>query len=201
MKTKPTDPAEAKKIGIFGGTFDPVHIGHLIVAESVREQAGLDIVIFIPSAHPPHKHYELMFSPRQRYDMIASAIEGNPTFAVSDIELKREGPSYTVDTLREIKKTLHPDAELYFIVGRDNLYDIEMWKNPREIIAECAILVADRVCDSRKDTPEWLKHKTDFVSAPLIEISSSDIRHRIRDKKNIDYMVPDSVIAELHKIQ
>ncbi|MFC1552754.1 nicotinate-nucleotide adenylyltransferase [Candidatus Latescibacterota bacterium] len=194
MKKKQTDLTGTQKIGIFGGTFDPVHIGHMIIAEAVLEQAGLDIIIFIPSAHPPHKNHELMFTPHERYEMLKDAIKGNPGFTISDIEMNREGLSYTIDTLREIKKDLPADSELYFIVGRDNLYEIELWKNPQEIIEECTILVADRVCGNHKDTPEWLKSKTKIVTAPLIEISSSEIRQRIRDKKNIHHMVPDSVL-------
>jgi nicotinate-nucleotide adenylyltransferase len=194
LKKKPTDLTDAKKIGIFGGTFDPVHIGHLIIAETVRERAGLDVIIFIPSAHPPHKNHELMFNPRERYDMLEEAIKGNPGFIISDIEMKREGLSYTIDTLREIKKDLPVCSDLFFIVGKDNLSEIELWKNPHEIIDECTILVADRICENHKDTPEWLKSKTKFVTAPIIEISSSEIRQRIRDKKNIRHMVPDAVL-------
>ena len=200
MKKKQTDLTGAKKIGIFGGTFDPVHIGHMIIAEAVRERADLDVIIFIPSAHPPHKNHELMFTRRQRYEMLEEAIKGNPGFTISDIEMKREGLSYTVDTLREIKKDLPADSELYFIVGRDNLYEIEMWKNPQEIIDECTILVADRVCGNHKDTPEWLKSKTKIITAPLIEISSSEIRQRIRDKKNIRHMVPDAVMFKVQNL-
>ena len=113
-----------KKIGLFGGTFDPVHTGHLIIAETLREKASLNDVIFIPSAQPPHKHQELMFDAEQRFTMLKDAIKDNPGFLVSDIEMKREGPSYTIDTLREFKAKVSPAVELFFIVGKDNLYDV-----------------------------------------------------------------------------
>ncbi|MFC1541337.1 nicotinate-nucleotide adenylyltransferase [Candidatus Latescibacterota bacterium] len=200
MKKKRTNLTDVKKIGIFGGTFDPVHVGHMIIAEKVREQAGLDVILFIPSANPPHKHHVLMFTPKQRYKMLKEAIKGNPCFIISDIEMKREGPSYTSETLHEIQKQISSDAELYFIVGRDNLYEIELWKNPHDIIKECTILVADRVCGNRKDIPEWLKSKTKIVNVPIIEISSSEIRQRIRDGKNIRHMVPDVVLKECETV-
>ena len=192
---------ENKKIGIFGGTFDPVHTGHLIIAETIYEQANLDVILFIPSACPPHKHHELMFDARQRFSMLSDAIKGNKNFLVSDIEMKREGPSYTIDTIREIKAGLPDETELTFIVGRDNLYELEMWKTPYDIIEECTILVADRICDQKRDIPDWLKPKVQIVKVPLIEISSSEIRQRIRDGKSIRYMVPDVVIQEVKNVK
>ncbi|MFC1490951.1 nicotinate-nucleotide adenylyltransferase [Candidatus Latescibacterota bacterium] len=158
MIKKPNNLTDAKKIGIFGGTFDPVHNGHIIIAEKVREHAGLDIIIFIPSANPPHKHHILMFSPQKRYEMLKDAISGNPRFIISDIEIKRGGTSYTIDTLYGIKKELPRDAELFFIVGKDNLYEIELWKNPQEIIDECTILVAE-YAEIKKKSPNGLNQK------------------------------------------
>ncbi len=188
---------ENKKIGLFGGTFDPVHIGHLIIAETVLEQSGLDMVMFIPSARPPHKHHELMFSVHQRLKMLSEAIKDNPNLVVSDIEMKREGPSYTIDTIREIKAALPSGTELSFIVGKDNLYEMKTWKDPQAIIEECTILVADRICEKKCDIPYWLKTKVKMVNVPLIEISSSEIRNRIRDGKRIRYMVPEVVEKEI----
>lgn len=182
-----------KKIGLFGGTFDPVHNGHLIIARSVCETLGLNSVIFIPSARPPHKNSDIMFSAEQRFRMLRLAIKKIPCFTVSDIEMTRKGPSYTIDTILEIKKILQADTDLVFIVGRDNLSDIETWKDPQAILEQCKIVVADRPVTPQNDSPEWLMKKVEFVKVPLIEISSSDIRCRIREKKSIRYLVPDSV--------
>lgn len=190
----------SKKVGLFGGTFDPVHTGHLIIAEKVLERANLDVVMFVPSARPPHKNHELMFDARQRFKMLSDAIKDNPNFLVSDIEMNREGPSYTIDTIREIKAQLPAETEIIFIVGKDNLYEMEMWKDPRAIVGECTILAVDRLCGEKRDIPEWLQSKVEFVEAPLIEISSSEIRQRIIDGKSIRYLVPDVVQKTIKKL-
>ena len=182
-----------KQIGLFGGTFDPVHAGHLIIAQSVLEELGLDTVLFIPSAHPPHKQSDIMFSPEERFSMLARAIQGNPRFRVSDIEMNRQGPSYTIDTIREIKSTLSADTALSFIIGRDNLFEISAWKEPFAIIGECRIIVADRPVGAADPIPDWLADNIALVRVPLIEISSSDIRARIRTGRSIRYLVPDAV--------
>jgi len=189
-----------KAVGLFGGTFDPVHTGHLIIAETVLEQADLDAVVFIPSARPPHKHHELMFDARQRFKMLTEAIKDNPKFLISDIEMARKGPSYTIDTIHEIKAQLSADTEIMFIVGKDSLYDMGMWKNPRDIVKECKILVADRFWEEKREIPGWLQAKVKIVKSPLIEISSSEIRQRIRDGKSIRYLVPDVVGKAIKKL-
>ena len=199
MKKKSDVNKFNKRIGLFGGTFDPVHTGHLIIAETVCEQANLDVVMFIPSANPPHKNRELMFNADQRFKMLSEAIKDNPHFVVSNIEMQREGPSFTIDTIRKIKADLPPDTEISFIVGRDNLYEMETWKETEAILEECTILAADRICGKKDDIPDWLKKKVVFVKVPLIEISSSEIRERIRESKSIRYLVPD-VVADMIKI-
>ena len=187
-----------KKIGLFGGTFDPVHIGHLIIAAAVCDIMDLDTIIFIPSARPPHKgSKDILFNPEERFEMLSLAVRDNPRFSVSDIEMQREGASYTIDTIREMKSKLPPDSEVSFIVGMDNLYEMELWKDPQDIIRECRILVAQRVCDNSKDLPDWIDENVDMVDVPLIEISSSDIRKRIRAGRSIRYLVPDTVMKRI----
>lgn len=193
MKTRPSDTCLPGRIALFGGTFDPVHLGHLIIAETLREQAGLDTVVFIPAANPPHKHHELMFDAIRRYALLQAAVAGNPGFALSDIELVRGGTSYTIDTIRDMKAGFPAGTELLFIVGRDNLYEIEQWKSPRDIVRECRILVADRSCANSRDIPQWLAERIEQVETPLIQISSTDIRQRIREGKSIRYLVPEAV--------
>ena len=187
-----------KKIGLFGGTFDPIHTGHLIIAQSVLETAQLNTIIFIPSARPPHKNSDIMFSPEQRYAMLSAAIKDNPFFQVSDIEMKRTGPSYTIDTIQQIKSTIDDDTTLYFIIGRDNLFEISSWKDPQALIQECRIIAADRPCAENDTIPDWFNGFIDIVKVPLIEISSSDIRARIRQGKSIRYLVPDTVFEMIN---
>jgi len=186
-----------KKIGLYGGTFDPVHIGHLLIAASVLESKQLDRIIFIPSARPPHKSSDIMFGADARLRMLEKAVDGDSRFAVSDIELKRDGFSYTIDTIREMKKEYSDLTELFFIVGMDNLYEIEMWKNPRDIIKESKVLAANRICDESRPLPPWVVDNVEIVDVPLIEISSSDIRKRIHEGRSIKYLVPDAVYSEL----
>ncbi len=187
-----------RRIGLFGGTFDPVHTGHLIIAETGREQAALDIVLFIPSANPPHKNHVLMFDTEQRFNMVKTATAENPHFIVSDIELCRDGPSFTIDTVSQIKSEIPSGAELHFIVGKDNLFEMRFWKNPRGIVNELdSVLVADRIADDDRPVPGWLNDKVRMIPVPLIEISSSDIRQRIKAGKSIRYMVPEAIEQEI----
>ncbi|MCE5251599.1 nicotinate-nucleotide adenylyltransferase [bacterium] len=191
-----------KRVGLFGGTFDPIHTGHLIIVQAVYEKTGLDSVVFIPSANPPHKEGpDIMFTPEERYSMISAAICGNPHFEVSDIEMKRTGPSYTIDTIREFKASGKTDIDLAFIVGRDNLYEISSWKDPLSIIRECRIIVAERPYHDTREIPGWLSDHIEIVSVPLVDISSTVIRSRIREGKSIRYMVPGPVADAIeHKL-
>ncbi len=186
-----------EKIGLYGGTFDPVHNGHLIIAASVLEARGLDRVIFIPSARPPHKSRDIMYHASARLEMLERATEGDSRFSVSDIELKREGYSYTIDTIREMKASLSENTELFFIVGFDNLFEIELWRQPEDILGECFVLAATRVCDSGAEIPGWVRERVDIVEVPLIEISSSDIRARLREGRSVRYLVPDVLLPML----
>ncbi len=170
-----------------------MHTGHLIIAEFLREKAGLDRIIFIPAAHPPHKPDEQMFEAGERYAMLSAAISPNPCFSVSDIELKREGPSYSIDTVRQMKALLPAGARMVFIIGRDNLLEMEKWKDPESLVAECPLLIADRPCPSPFDIPQWLNGRYELIDSPLIQISSTDIRKRIREGESIRYFVPDVV--------
>ena len=123
-----------RRIGLMGGTFNPIHLGHLITAEAVWETFGLDEVLFIPSAHPPHKDEHGMIGPDHRLRMTELAIQGNPHFRISDIELRRQGPSYAVDTVKKLKEIYGGDAELYFITGADAVNDLYTWYHARELL-------------------------------------------------------------------
>lgn len=178
------------KVGIFGGTFDPVHLGHLITAQSVREIRKLDKIIFIPSYISPHKSDVKTASPKDRLEMIKLSIKGVDFFDYSEIEVNRKGISYTVDTLRELKSFYD---EIEFIIGYDNIFQFHNWKEPDEIIKLARIIVLKR--KSSYPPPEIDKYYklAHFVQTRGIEISATDIRERVKNGLPINYLVTDNV--------
>lgn len=203
------------RLGIFGGTFDPVHVGHLIVAEQAREQCALDEVRFIPAGHPPHKHGRPLTAAAHRLAMLRFAIAGHAAFRVDDRETRRSGPSYTVVTLEELRHEL-PEAELFLIMGADSLADLPNWHQPERICELATLAVANRpgvalpaavtrdaaaartACGSgtAADTfrPGLPGHcRIVEVSVPPIGISATDLRCRVAERRSIRYFVPRSV--------
>jgi len=178
------------KVGIFGGTFDPIHNGHLITAQSVREMRNLDKIIFIPSFVSPHKADVKSSSPEHRLNMIKLAIDEVDFFDYSDYEIKKGGISFTVDTLHEFKEKY--DA-LEFIIGYDNIFDFNSWKNPDEIVKLTKILVLRR--KSSRPPPHHDKYVESalFVQTRGIEISATDIRERVKKGLPIHFLVPEKV--------
>ena len=188
----------SRRIGIMGGTFDPIHIGHLITAETVRVAATLDEVVFIPAARPPHKENRGAASPEDRLRMVRCAVEGNPYFSVSDMELMREGPSYTVDTVAALRAA-HGGAELLFITGADAMNELYLWHEPQRLLSSCSFIVATRqgvALDEKllaeKFSPEERSH-IHAVPTPHLEISSTAIRARVQAGRSIRYLVPRAV--------
>lgn len=197
------------KIGIMGGTFDPIHYGHLFMAEHAYEQIGLDKVLFMPSNNPPHKDNGEIISKEHRSTMVELAIEGNPHFDLSTMELDRKGTTYTADTLR-ILNDEHPSTEYYFIIGADSFYNLHKWREPENIFKLCTLLVFDRDLIVKDKIVEQYRHlsesypyiKIEFLSMPTIQISSNNIRQRIQDNLTIRYYLPDKVLAYIseHKL-
>ncbi|MCK4385355.1 MAG: nicotinate-nucleotide adenylyltransferase [candidate division Zixibacteria bacterium] len=187
-----------RKIGILGGTFDPIHIGHLILAEQARERFQLEEVIFIPSASPPHKTEQELSLAIHRFEMTKLALEGNSFFSVSDIELKREGLSYTVETLRKLKE-LHTDSEIYFLTGSDVLDEITTWKDPEEIYRLARIVIAVRPGFDKFDPEDHFAKKSIIVQITGVDISSTQIRERVRKGESIKYLVPSKVEEYIRK--
>ena len=187
------------RIGIFGGTFDPVHYGHLLLAETCREQLRLDEVRFVPAATPPHKLHHEISDGRVRADMLALAVSGYREFVVDHRELKRKGPSYTVDTLQEIAVEF-PGAELYFLTGADSLRDFLSWREP-ERISKLATLV----CCNRPGLPKlqdeqvakWvgpeIADRILTLQMPGTDISGSEMRDRVRDGRSLRFLTPKAV--------
>ena len=187
-----------KKIGILGGTLDPIHIGHLLIAQSAFEQLKLDEVLFMPSGFPPHKDKNNISANVHRENMVKLAIIDNSFFRFSDFEMKRNGVIYTVDTLKLLKEKNEED-DYYFIMGADSLLSIETWHNPNELFNYCTIVVADRDSKDKeiKIMIKNLKHKYNasivYIKSPMVDISSSDIRERVKKNMSIKYLVDDKV--------
>ena len=184
------------KVGIFGGTFDPIHLGHLITAQSVREIRKLEKIIFIPAFISPHKSDIITSSAEDRLNMIKLAIDGIPFFDYSDMEIKKGGVSFTVDTLKELK---HNYDELEFIIGYDNIFEFHTWKDPDEIMKLAKILVLKRKSSHPPQFKDKYYHQAVFVQTRGIEISATDIRERVKKVLPINFLVPPNVLEYIHK--
>lgn len=179
-----------ERIGIFGGTFDPIHTGHLITAQVVFEQRALDKIIFVPCHISPHKIDHYATDPIHRMNMVNLAIKNTPHFTSSDYEITKGEISFTLNTVLEFKK-IYDDIEL--IIGYDNLISFDKWHKPDEIIKHVKLVVMKRTSDENSTYHNKYFSKAIFVDTPLIEISSTSIRNRISSKSPIDYFVPDAV--------
>ena len=178
-----------------GGTFDPIHIAHLIIAEETLDLLGLSRVIFVPSARPPHKADDDVTSVDHRLEMVRLAIDGNPRLALSDLEVRRPEPSYTVETIRQFRRELGEREELYFIMGADSLTQFFTWKDPLDLISACEFVVVPRPGVSPGGGDPRIREKAHMLDTPLIDVSSSDIRERVRTGRSIRYLVPEGVAA------
>ena len=185
---------------LFGGTFDPPHIGHLIIAESILSDLDIDKIIFIPSSIPPHKPLHSYSSASSRVEMLQISIKGTPAFQISDIELNRPGASYSVDTIKQIKSQMSlSKEELYFVIGSDSLVEFQTWKNPHEILSLAQVIIAPRPLFTKDMVkPEFLE-QVQFLDTPQIDISSSMIRERVREKKSIRYYVIPEVLEYIQE--
>jgi len=174
------------RLGLFGGTFDPPHIGHLIVAQDVVEALGLDRLLFVPAGLPPHKADTVVSPAPLRLEMVRSIIVDNETFGVSEVELGRGGPSYTVDTLRHYRD-LHPTAEIFFLIGADQAAALDTWQEPDRVAALATLVVMAR---DGASVPVG-----GFASVPVtrVDVSATEVRQRVLDGRSIRYLVPESV--------
>ncbi len=197
-----------KRIGIMGGTFNPIHNGHLLLAGQAREYCGLDEVLFMPSGNSYMKDASEILSGSIRVAMTKLAIKDNPCFTISTMEVERDGPTYTCDTLCELKR-IHDDVLYYLIIGEDTLFSIEYWKNYEEVLSGCILTVASRGDSSRQQMEEKAselinKHHAQIVLLPerRWDISSTEIRRRIAKGKSITDMVPERVASyiQLHQL-
>ncbi len=193
-----------KRVGIFGGTFDPIHMGHLIVAETIMDEFHLDKVVFIPAAVPPHKLDKQISPAKHRYMMTMLATCSNPRFQVSDMEMHRQGPSYSRDTLAQLLEEHGRDTEFYFIVGADSVENLHTWNRIDELLTMCHFIGASRpgcMPDMEKIAQRFgsLAEKIHCLETPELEISSTEIRHRVGQKRTIRYIVPETVEQYIYK--
>ncbi|MBN1919112.1 MAG: nicotinate-nucleotide adenylyltransferase [Verrucomicrobia bacterium] len=190
------------RIGILGGTFDPVHIGHLIIAETVRDELGLDKVLFVPAATPPHKQGRAIAPAADRLEMVRLATAGNPGFQVSDVEIRRGGVSYTVETIEALRASEGDAAGLFLIVGADSVRELATWKDIDHLVHLCTFVVVarpgvrieDLVCEGIGLAPDTrqrvLRH---YIDAVRVDISSTGLRARFAEGKTVRYRLPEAV--------
>jgi nicotinate-nucleotide adenylyltransferase len=183
------------RLGLFGGTFDPIHLGHLILAEACRESCELDLVLFVVAGEPPHKRGDRT-SVNHRLEMARLATAGHSSFEVSEIEAKRPGPHYSVETLAAIRQE-RPDDELFFLIGADSLVDLPLWREPDRICQLARLVVVNRpgIDAPSSPSPATEAFSPLFVTVPPIGIASSDLRRRLAEGKSIRYQVPKPVEA------
>lgn len=189
------------RVGVFGGTFNPIHIGHLMIAEFATEAFDLDHTIFVPTGNPPHKQGRHdIESVEHRYAMTQLAIQHNPRFSISDIEVRRQGPSYTVDTIRELKKEYNNLVDFYFICGTDSIQDLPNWKYNHELLEQAHFVGATRPDGSNfiDNIIEYFgdlgREKIHRLEVPQLELSATALRARLREGKSVRYIVPEEVI-------
>jgi nicotinate-nucleotide adenylyltransferase len=204
-------PDVRRRVGVIGGTFDPVHYGHLVIAEEVYAALDLAEMVFVPAGHPPHKPDSLVAAAHHRLAMLELAVESNPHFSISLVDLERPGPSYTVETLRLLRQQWGEQAAIYFLIGWDSLEDLLTWHDPAGILAQLAFLVAVRrpgyheesgYRDSLEARLPGIKQRLRVVSVPQLEISSTDLRTRVAEGRPIKYQLPESVeqYIEQHRL-
>ena len=192
----------AEKVGLYGGSFNPIHCGHLIIARAVAERLSLDRVIFLPSASPPHKEQGALIGAADRVEMVKIAIENEPGFEFNDFDLTRNGPSYTVDTVGHFRDMFGENTHLHWIIGADSLAELPMWHRVSDLVDACRIVTAGRAGSDRNswevlgsafDENQLKRLRGGVLDTPVIQISATDIRDRVRRGRSIRYLVPDGV--------
>ena len=192
-------------IGILGGTFDPVHLGHLSIADAAMGQAHLERVLFIPAGQPRLKQAEPSASVGHRLEMVRLAIKDHPKFQVCDIEAHRPGPTFTVDTLVELSAKLGPAANLYFILGIDVLGQLDQWKDPEQVLGLCRLLALKRPGEqdfnwgSFYDRAPWAEGRVQVVTAPLVDVSATELRQQAATGERLTGQVPDRVAEYINE--
>jgi nicotinate-nucleotide adenylyltransferase len=183
-----------RRIGVFGGAFDPPHIGHLVVSQDAIEALDLDLLLIVPSARPPHR--DAVLDAEQRLGLVRTVFDDDPRIEVSDIELRRPGPSWTVDTLKEVRRRWEPD-ELVLVIGADQYRSFDSWRDPPGILELAELAVMPRDGELPREDPRY-----PFVAAPVtrVDVSSTRVRERLSTGRSVRYLVPDSIRERLEEI-
>jgi nicotinate-nucleotide adenylyltransferase len=194
----------AKRIGLMGGTFDPIHFGHLFIAEEARVRCDLDEVVFFPNNQPAHREGKSANAdPETRFALTQLALEGNPHFCISRVELDRPGPSYAFDTLNILRDELGPQAELFFIVGADSIGDVLTWYRGSELFSMCRFVATTRpeydLEAAKRTLSDEQRERVTFLEVPGLHIASRDLRQRVRQNLPIRYLTPDAVERAIHE--
>jgi len=193
--------SEHFRLGVIGGSFDPIHLGHLAIAEEARERFGLKYVVFVPARVPPHKDRGTAAPAADRLEMVKIAVRPEASFLASDIEMRREGPSYTIDTLEEIGK-LYPEADVRFIVGEDSLAELHSWHRARELVERFGFIIVARPGSqgiSRESLEESFgeepagKLLSGYLSTEIFRVSATEIRKRVREGRSVRFLLPGGV--------
>ena len=188
------------RIGVLGGTFDPIHFGHLVVGEEARDRLRLDRLIFIPAGSPRLKEHAPLASAEQRLEMVQRAVGNDEDSEVSRREVDRQGSTYTVDTIAELRDQLSESDQIYFMVGMDALEQFDRWKEPERLLGMCNLVVVSRVGHQHIDVNDFVGRFPQagpgltLLTVPRLEISSTDIRNRVRDGRSIRYLTPEPVV-------
>jgi nicotinate-nucleotide adenylyltransferase len=199
---------QRRRVGLMGGTFDPVHYGHLVIAEEVYYTLDLDEMVFIPAGQPPHKRKRAVTPAVDRLAMLELAIASNPHFSISTVDIDRPGPSYTVDTLRLLHEQWGASAALYFVIGWDSLEELGSWYDPQGILEQLTHLVAvhrpgHQEMDGYRERLEarlpGIKQRLLTVPVPQLDISASDLRQRVAEDRPIRYQTPDPVVQYIRE--
>jgi nicotinate-nucleotide adenylyltransferase len=189
----------SRRIGVFGGTFDPIHIGHLAAVQDAADALDLERVLFVPNSRPPHKAQSPVSPAADRVAMVKLSLEDNPEFELSMVEFERDGPSYTLDTMRVLRRQFGPDTELYFLTGCDALGDLHTWHRPQELLDEFRVVIMDRPTGSEvpwstvEERFPDIRRQVQVVHVAQLEISGADLRCRVRGGRSIRYYVVPAV--------
>ena len=193
------------RIGVLGGTFDPIHLGHLVVGEEARDRLDLDRLVFMPAGSPRLKEHEPLASAIQRLDMVRLAVDEGDDSEISTKEVVREGSTYTVDTIAELRQQYAESDQIYFMVGMDALEQFDRWKEPDRLLRMCNLVVVNRVGHQRVDVNDFVGRFPQagpgltLLTVPRLEISSTDIRNRVRDGRSIKYLTPEPVVGYIER--
>jgi len=190
------------RICLYGGTFDPPHNGHMAIAEQCQKDLAIERILFIPAFLAPHKTNVKISSAKDRLAMLRLAIQPYPGLEISELEIDRQGISYSIDTILQVKKELNLTTDnLYFLIGGDSLLDFHTWRQPDRILNESRVVVAGRPHYSLNDVPAEYRTRVEVLSNPLMEISSTDIRQKVRHNESVRHLVPESVADYIDRYQ